>query len=772
MTTTTSYDAHRTMEENLFNNFHQRHSSIHSPATASLTSFRSMTASDLIGLLPGTPHSSQPYQHRQQQQQHRHQQRARMARTRPASDFINSHLYNGPTHPQLTESEEIDEWFENIQRYEQLLEEVAEASLDETFKDELHHVNQWIRCRSDAERTAALYSIVQNASQIQIRFLIMVLQQLVNQEPFGNFLTSAGQDKDSLVAPVAGSVVSTESEYERRKRQLYPSGTHRRGFTTTTAAVTATTSDGNPMNHTRSAIRITSASSEPDDLGRRNRGFFSSSSGRSLADSITSSSIISSGALGRQGLLHEKALAARAQIQAANGNRMAAAAATLASAKSNAMNGRLQPHLTNTSSTPTSLSPSSASSLDNNSVNSSNNTLQQQQKHSSLFGNRNNGNGSSNGSVTDWPFPMTRQERPSTIGRIGDYRSASSKSSIDDAWSFGSLSKKKKELMDLPSWNGRRSGPIREEQESPTNSMASPSSTRSLNNRLPPSPSLSKSTGTNGGGMLTSSLNNSLNTLELAQARLRAEHRRAGSRSLAKPDHPTTMKSGLIIPTTSGENTSNSSGTSIGTGSHTSHTSLAITPLSSPPKSPTFTSKSQPSSPRSPVLSSAPASTTTTLETPDMQPKMIIPSSTTGSLGQFLTPPTVYENEVLRTSTSTPITSTTDYHSDGSTTEAKETELTGAARRRKRSSAARALKDKIAAETVDLELMKDVQNWLRSLRLHKYDHAFIGLQWQQVIRMTDQDMIDAGVNTIGARRKLLKVFENVQRHCHENAIDY
>lgn len=34
--------------------------------------------------------------------------------------------------------------------------------------------------------------------------------------------------------------------------------------------------------------------------------------------------------------------------------------------------------------------------------------------------------------------------------------------------------------------------------------------------------------------------------------------------------------------------------------------------------------------------------------------------------------------------------------------------------------------------------------------------------------MSDQDMIDAGVNTIGARRKLLKVFENVQRHCNEN----
>lgn len=76
-----------------------------------------------------------------------------------------------------------------------MLEEVAAASLDQTFKDELQHVNQWFRCRSDAERTAALYSVVQNASQIQMRFLIMVLQQLSNQEPFGGLLTSNSQDK-------------------------------------------------------------------------------------------------------------------------------------------------------------------------------------------------------------------------------------------------------------------------------------------------------------------------------------------------------------------------------------------------------------------------------------------------------------------------------------------------------------------------------------------------------------------------------------------------
>lgn len=82
-------------------------------------------------------------------------------------------------------AEAIDQWFENIQRYEQMLEEVAAASLDQGFKDELQHINQWFRCRSDAERTAALYTVVQNASQIQIRFLITVLEQIANGgEPY------------------------------------------------------------------------------------------------------------------------------------------------------------------------------------------------------------------------------------------------------------------------------------------------------------------------------------------------------------------------------------------------------------------------------------------------------------------------------------------------------------------------------------------------------------------------------------------------------------
>lgn len=151
----TTHDVHRVMEENLFGAFQRQ------PSFGSSQSFRSLTASDLMNL-PSRSFTSMPLQYK----------------CRPSSDILKA-----PTtmrDKDSPEAEAIDRWFENIQRYEQMLEEVAAASLDQGFKDELHKINQWLRCRSDAERTATLYTIVQNASQIQIRFLITVLQQLAS----------------------------------------------------------------------------------------------------------------------------------------------------------------------------------------------------------------------------------------------------------------------------------------------------------------------------------------------------------------------------------------------------------------------------------------------------------------------------------------------------------------------------------------------------------------------------------------------------------------
>jgi hypothetical protein len=56
----------------------------------------------------------------------------------------------------------------------------------------------------------------------------------------------------------------------------------------------------------------------------------------------------------------------------------------------------------------------------------------------------------------------------------------------------------------------------------------------------------------------------------------------------------------------------------------------------------------------------------------------------------------------------------------------------------------------------------DIPSWLRSLRLHKYTPLFERMTWKEMVRLTDQDLIDKGVAALGARRKMIKVFEMVR----------
>lgn len=62
----------------------------------------------------------------------------------------------------------------------------------------------------------------------------------------------------------------------------------------------------------------------------------------------------------------------------------------------------------------------------------------------------------------------------------------------------------------------------------------------------------------------------------------------------------------------------------------------------------------------------------------------------------------------------------------------------------------------------------DIPAWLRSLRLHKYNTIFSDSNWQTIVKMSDEDLLAKGVAALGARRKMLKVFENVRAHCDAN----
>ncbi|GAA5796617.1 hypothetical protein EDC94DRAFT_622036 [Helicostylum pulchrum] len=75
-------------------------------------------------------------------------------------------------------------------------------------------------------------------------------------------------------------------------------------------------------------------------------------------------------------------------------------------------------------------------------------------------------------------------------------------------------------------------------------------------------------------------------------------------------------------------------------------------------------------------------------------------------------------------------------------------------------------------DDIDMELLKDVTAWFRSLRLHKYNSVFEHMRWQDIIKLDDQALQAKGVAALGARRKMLKVFENVREHCKQNHIEY
>ncbi|KAI8873921.1 hypothetical protein GQ42DRAFT_105650, partial [Ramicandelaber brevisporus] len=59
----------------------------------------------------------------------------------------------------------------------------------------------------------------------------------------------------------------------------------------------------------------------------------------------------------------------------------------------------------------------------------------------------------------------------------------------------------------------------------------------------------------------------------------------------------------------------------------------------------------------------------------------------------------------------------------------------------------------------DIELIKDIPAWLRALRLHKYQKCVEDLHWEQMIELDEAALEARGVAALGARRKMIKIFE-------------
>lgn len=99
---------------------------------------------------------------------------------RPASEVI-----RGPNRESQVDAMDTAarQWIDDIDQSEAMLDEMAAAALDHEFKDELSAIEQWFKVLSEAERTAALYALLGNSTQVQVRFFSGVLQQMSKAHP-------------------------------------------------------------------------------------------------------------------------------------------------------------------------------------------------------------------------------------------------------------------------------------------------------------------------------------------------------------------------------------------------------------------------------------------------------------------------------------------------------------------------------------------------------------------------------------------------------------
>jgi len=200
---------------------------------------------------------------------------AAASRIRPSSDFY------GQTQPNQSQGNaDIDpqdklaqQWIADIDQYETTLEEMAAATLDQDFKDELAAIEQWFRVLSEAERTAALYALLQQTTQVQIRFFIQVLQQMGKNHPFSGVLSPATFDKDPMSNRLSDAMSKLNVESARNsmarpsagaaaKRQSgLDSSTINKMFPDAAAAIATekakfTQQTGNPPTSTRNSLAV------------------------------------------------------------------------------------------------------------------------------------------------------------------------------------------------------------------------------------------------------------------------------------------------------------------------------------------------------------------------------------------------------------------------------------------------------------------------------------------------------------------------------------
>ncbi|KAI8146963.1 hypothetical protein BJV82DRAFT_597193 [Fennellomyces sp. T-0311] len=494
------------------------------------------------------------------------------------------------------DSEKVNGWREDLQHYERNLEEMTSVNLDQNFKEELQHVDQWFRYLSETERTATIYTLLQHSSQVQVRFFISILQQLMKRDPLHSYLTPANPDQD-MQSQLAGAVAKMELETGQRGR--------------TGATIRRPPSTGSERHVVDN--RHSFALGDTEDYSRL-FGPMGSNSNSML--NLNGSMMDDFG---------------RAPIsRASNRNSLFASAANQRSRPRSVIEGD--------------------SSL--------------------LF---------PSGNTSTWLQPPHHNTSTTLGGRLG-------------------MAAERPKSADVSMWTLPSRDPIDDKKRA-------------------------------GWGVPS--------TVQFADLSPRDDWSRRAGRNI-----PGT------VPETDERTNSNSPATS----------SSSINPaLDSANLVLSYDSRSPPVPS---VSASAPFTRRHHLAPPGMEKHY----------GQFLNPGDAGGPGDDH-----------DYLSDHS--EASNLSTDRGYKRRvapgkspAQSAGSRTPKEgtsnKKAAETVNMDLLEDVPAWFRSLRLHKYNAIFEPMKWQDIVKMTDEDLQAKGVAALGARRKMLKVFETVRAHCDANNIEY
>ncbi|RUP49268.1 hypothetical protein BC936DRAFT_142915 [Jimgerdemannia flammicorona] len=600
-----------------------------SSSTAGGSGFRPLSTSDMSAYDAAPSPSSSFKTH--------HQHRG----PRPVSEILQPGNYTSP------EAEAIDKWFEDLQHYEQTLEEMATASLDQNFKDELTHVDQWFKFLSEAERTAALFSLLQHSTQVQIRFLITVLQQMAKKDPMGALLSPANPEKgDAMQSQLAGAMAKAELEASAKLLSVLP---YQTGQVNSRPSTTRRLYDRHSLalGETEEYTRLYGNRVTNDFLSPRTATF----SGGNVLDARIKARVNTPSPFNSRPSANVGNIGDRTSIGSSIGERTS--------------NGR----------------PKSAD-VTNWSLGGMPPILPTKDGKDELR---------SIGTASPWglsPTVATFNERGSAIERPNSASEADLANAIAN-WSIGGGNPGSRIVLD---------------------------DVKSL--------------------------------------------RRAG-RGVATPGKQTNVP--ITVPESDRE------------GPHSNTTNIVLSMYDDGTTGPVYDLNGR--SRNSPILSPLPLPSPKPLSRPSSRPTSPLPHTPTSGLfpghpawsdkSKLLTPPGQHYGQYLNPYDGADAES--EYlsdHSDASNLSH------GSGLGHRRPSSSRAAKDKKAAEVVDLQLLTDIPAWLRSLRLHKYNDVFVQLRWQDIVKMSDEDLTAKGVAALGARRKMLKVFENVRAHCAQNNIPY